>query len=146
MPDTYLVRITPRALADLEAIFDYIQLAHTVAGPDSVAALNPPAAGQAIVPPPSAVTATGKFFRVETREGTLRLRSAPKVSSPPQANVIGNLPDGHVVNAEGVVRWTRAATEDAPPGMGVAFAHISAESVQHIAGFCASRPPLYFDD
>lgn len=56
------------------------------------------------------------------------------------------LPDGHVVNAEGVVRWTRAATEDAPPGMGVAFAHISAESLQHIAGFCASRPPLYFDD
>ena len=25
MPDTYLVRITPRALADLEAIFDYIR-------------------------------------------------------------------------------------------------------------------------
>lgn len=56
------------------------------------------------------------------------------------------LPDGHVVNAEGVVRWTRAATDDAPPGMGVAFAHISAESLQHIAGFCASRPPLYFDE
>jgi len=56
------------------------------------------------------------------------------------------LPDGHVVNAEGVVRWTRAATEDAPPGMGVAFAHISGESLDHIAAFCASRPPLYFDD
>ena len=25
MPETYLVRITPRALADLEAIFDYIR-------------------------------------------------------------------------------------------------------------------------
>jgi uncharacterized protein (TIGR02266 family) len=56
------------------------------------------------------------------------------------------LPDGHVVNAEGVVRWTRAATEDAPPGMGVAFTHISSDSLAHIAGFCASRPPLYFDD
>jgi len=56
------------------------------------------------------------------------------------------LPDGHVVNAEGVVRWTRAATEDAPPGMGVAFTRISEESLAHIAGFCASRPPLYFDE
>lgn len=56
------------------------------------------------------------------------------------------LPDGHVVNAEGVVRWTRAQTTDAPPGMGVAFVHISAESLQHIASFCASRPPLYFDE
>jgi uncharacterized protein (TIGR02266 family) len=56
------------------------------------------------------------------------------------------LPDGHVVNAEGAVRWTRAATEDAPPGMGVAFTAISRESVEHIAGFCACRPPLYFDE
>lgn len=56
------------------------------------------------------------------------------------------LPDGHVVNAEGVVRWTRRATEDALPGVGVAFTHVSAESLAHIADFCASRPPLYFDD
>ena len=56
------------------------------------------------------------------------------------------LPDGHVVNADGVVRWTRAATEDAPPGMGVAFSRISAESLAHLADFCASRPPLYFDE
>jgi uncharacterized protein (TIGR02266 family) len=58
------------------------------------------------------------------------------------------LPDGHVVNAEGVVRWTRAGkeTSDTPPGMGVAFVNISAESLDHIARFCASRPPLYFDD
>jgi uncharacterized protein (TIGR02266 family) len=56
------------------------------------------------------------------------------------------LPDGYVVNAEGVVRWTRAATEDAPPGMGVAFASLSSESLAHIADFCASRPPLYFDE
>jgi uncharacterized protein (TIGR02266 family) len=56
------------------------------------------------------------------------------------------LPDGHVVNAEGVVRWTRDATEDAPPGMGVAFVSISDDSLGHIASFCASRPPLYFDE
>ena len=56
------------------------------------------------------------------------------------------LPDGHVVNAEGVVRWTRAQSVESPPGMGVAFVHISPESLAHIANFCASRPPLYFDD
>jgi uncharacterized protein (TIGR02266 family) len=56
------------------------------------------------------------------------------------------LPDGHVVNAEGVVRWTREATADAAPGMGVAFVDISVDSLDHIAAFCASRPPLYFDE
>jgi uncharacterized protein (TIGR02266 family) len=55
------------------------------------------------------------------------------------------LPDGHVVNAEGVVRWTRDGAPDAPPGMGVAFVNISPASLAHIAQFCASRPPLYFD-
>lgn len=56
------------------------------------------------------------------------------------------LPDGFAVNADGVVRWTRAATSDAPPGMGVAFAQISVDALNHIAAFCASRPPLYFDE
>jgi len=55
------------------------------------------------------------------------------------------LPDGHAVNAEGVVRWARAASEDSPPGMGVAFISISRESLAHIAQFCEGRPPIYFD-
>jgi uncharacterized protein (TIGR02266 family) len=68
--------------------------------------------------------------------------------SPPgtAVSVYFVLPDGYVVNAEGVVRWTRAATEDASPGMGVAFVNISQDALAHISGFCASRPPLYFDD
>jgi uncharacterized protein (TIGR02266 family) len=56
------------------------------------------------------------------------------------------LPDGYVVNADGVVRWTRDATPDAPPGMGVAFVSISPDALAHVAEFCASRPPLYFDE
>ncbi len=61
------------------------------------------------------------------------------------------LPDGFVVNAEGVVRWTRAQPDASdsgaePGGMGVAFTTISALALDHIARFCASRPPLYFDD
>ena len=81
------------------AIHDFIQLAHTVALPGDVPALNPAGPGQAIVAPPSPITATGAFFKVDTREGTLRLRSEPKISTPPQANVVGNLPDGHSVRA-----------------------------------------------
>ncbi len=56
------------------------------------------------------------------------------------------LPDGYVVNAEGVVRWTRNESADAPPGMGVAFVQISVDALNRIAAFCASRPPLYFDE
>jgi uncharacterized protein (TIGR02266 family) len=56
------------------------------------------------------------------------------------------LPDGYVVNAEGVVRWMRGATIDAPPGMGVAFVRISEEALAKIASFCESRPPLYFEE
>lgn len=56
------------------------------------------------------------------------------------------LPDGFVVNAEGVVRWTRPETTDAPPGMGVAFSQLAPLALDHIARFCASRPPLYFDE
>lgn len=82
-----------------QAIYDFIQLAHTVALPGVVPILSPAAPGQAVVPPPSPPAATGALFKVDTREGTLRLRSEPKVSSPPQANVIGNLPDGHPVRA-----------------------------------------------
>ena len=56
------------------------------------------------------------------------------------------LPDGYVVTADGVVRWTRAASGDAPPGMGVAFVNVSAEALARIASFCESRPPLYLDE
>lgn len=44
-------------------------------------------------------TAIGPFLRVQTRGGTLRLRSQPRRSRPPEANVIASLPDGHPVRA-----------------------------------------------
>ncbi|MFY9962310.1 hypothetical protein [Pseudomonas sp. Hg5Tf] len=82
-----------------EKIFDFILLAQSVALPGSTPALVAPAAGLALVPTPSPVEAQGDFFRVETREGMLRVRSEPSISDPPQANVIGHLPDGHPVRA-----------------------------------------------
>lgn len=82
-----------------EETFDFIRLAHTVALPGAAPLLPAPAAGSALVPPPSPVTARGEFFRVDTVEGMLRLRSEPRKSVPPQANVIGHMPDGHRVRA-----------------------------------------------
>ncbi len=82
-----------------EALLDFIRMAHTVAQPGSEVVLPQPLSGQAIVAAPTAVTATGPALRVETREGMLRLRREPQISTPPQANVIGHLPDGHPVRA-----------------------------------------------
>lgn len=82
-----------------EYLFDYIRLAHTVTVSGASPLLEAPAAGLSLVPPPSELTAQGEFFRVDTREGMLRVRSEPRKSDPSQANVIGNLPDGHPVRA-----------------------------------------------
>lgn len=81
-----------------ELIFDYLRLAQTVSV-DGGAPLPQPSPGEAIVSPPAPVTATGPHLRVETRISTLRLRREPKLSRPPTANVIGELPDGHRVQA-----------------------------------------------
>ncbi|NUO77020.1 MAG: hypothetical protein HOQ32_13505 [Lysobacter sp.] len=82
-----------------QAIFDFIRQAQTVAAPDAPAPLPTPQPGEAAVPPPGSVTATGPFFRVDTRVSTLRLRSEPRISRPSTANVKGELPDGHPVRA-----------------------------------------------
>jgi hypothetical protein len=82
-----------------EQIFEFIRLSRTVALPGAQPAIAQPAAGQAVVPPPTAMAAAAATHRVATLEGTLRLRSAPAISAAPSANVIGDLPDGHLVRA-----------------------------------------------
>lgn len=82
-----------------QAVFDFLRLSETVAVGDAPALIPPPDEGQAILPPPSPVTATGPFMRVDTRVSTLLLRSQPRISRPPRANVVGELPDGHPVRA-----------------------------------------------
>jgi hypothetical protein len=82
-----------------EAIFDFIRVSKTVAVAPQQPVLTPPQPGEAIVPPPTPVTAQGPLFKVETKSTTLRLRSAPKISKPPTANVVADLPDGHPVRA-----------------------------------------------
>jgi hypothetical protein len=76
-----------------------VRLSKTVAKPGATAPISPPPLGNAIIPPPTPIQATGRVFVVDTREAPLRLRSEPKVSEPPTKNVIGQLPDGHPVRA-----------------------------------------------
>lgn len=82
-----------------ENLFDFIRLCHTVAVGKAQPVLPTPAPDQAIVAPPTGLTGGGIPMRVQTREGMLRVRSAPLISKPLQANVVANLPDGHPVRA-----------------------------------------------
>jgi hypothetical protein len=82
-----------------EEIFDFIRLAHTVPVQGGEPALPPAQPNTAIVPPPTPVEATGPFLVVDTQLSPLRVRSEAKVSSPSNANVIAQLPDGHPVRA-----------------------------------------------
>ena len=60
------------------------------AGPAVVA----PDAGRARVLPPRLPEATGPWLRVDTMSTSLRMRSAPEISSPVTKNVVAELPDG----------------------------------------------------
>lgn len=59
-----------------------------------------------------------------------------------------NLPSGTRLEARGEVRWIRVFNEhsDTPPGMGVKFDPLPAESIAAIEDFLAQRAPLFFDD
>jgi len=80
-----------------EEVFDFIRIAHTVSATGAAPVLPPPPPNTAIVPPPTPVEATGPFMVVDTQINPLRVRSEPKISAPPTANVIAELPDGHPV-------------------------------------------------
>ncbi len=83
-----------------QALFDLIRLAHTVPDPGADAPLlETPAAGQALIAAPSPVTRDGTPMKVAITDGMLRVRSEPRISDPPQANVVAHLPDGHPVRA-----------------------------------------------
>lgn len=59
------------------------------------------------------------------------------------------LPDGHLVHAQGRVRWIReplAHDSDLQPGMGVAFEDLSGEDREAIHMFTSIREPLFHDD
>lgn len=82
-----------------EFIRDFLAMARTVAVEGSSPVLTPPSPGTASVPTSAPGAAAGPSLRVETSISTLRLRSEPKSSSPAGANVIAEMPDGHIVRA-----------------------------------------------
>ena len=82
-----------------EAIRDFLKMARSVAVAGVAPVVTPPPLGTTSVPPSPAAAATGPSFRVETSTTTLRLRSEARKSVPPEANVVANLPDGHIVRS-----------------------------------------------
>jgi uncharacterized protein (TIGR02266 family) len=56
------------------------------------------------------------------------------------------LPSGHSIEVTGVVRWTRTASEDSAPGMGVAFTNLKAADLAAIAEYCGYRAPLFHEN
>lgn len=59
------------------------------------------------------------------------------------------LPNGHIVNAVGQVRWvrdTRDDSDDAPPGMGVQFEALAPEDKRGIVAFLCRRDPMFYAD
>jgi hypothetical protein len=82
-----------------EFIRDFVALARTVAAPGAPAAVPPPPPGTVTLASAGQVTAMGPKFRVDTKSSPLRLRNAPRISTPPTANVKAELPDGHLVTS-----------------------------------------------
>ena len=83
-----------------EHFVDFLRLAKTVAEPAGQPAIAEPPRGEAIVSPPTPVTAVGDRYVVDTRSSDLRVRSEPTVDRQrPRRNVIADLPDGHPVRA-----------------------------------------------
>jgi len=82
-----------------EEIFDFLRLSQSVAvDGHAPTPVTPADAGHAVIPLPTPVEATGPSYEVDVRENPLRLRSEPKIDKN-GANVIGKLPDGHIVKS-----------------------------------------------
>lgn len=49
------------------------------------------------------------------------------------------------LHTRGQVRWTRPATEGAPPGIAIGFINLSEADRAEIERFCRARAPSYYD-
>lgn len=77
-------------------------------------------------------------------EGGVFVSTYREVDIGSPVDVEFNLPNG-AINAHGVVRWHRVASDSAPPGVGIAFDDLSDEQKKVIQAFCARREPLYYE-
>jgi uncharacterized protein (TIGR02266 family) len=72
----------------------------------------------------------------------------PKIGTPVRLRV--SLPGGYEFEANAVVRWSRESSEaggdEAPPGFGAQFTHITNEARQLVYRYVRNREPLFHDD
>jgi uncharacterized protein (TIGR02266 family) len=52
---------------------------------------------------------------------------------------------GERIEVVGLVRWRRAFSEHAPPGVGVALSELPPNARRLIDAFCAERAPMYYE-
>jgi hypothetical protein len=78
-----------------EFIRDFLAMARATGG------AQPAVRGGAPLQPVTGAEAAGPFFAVKVTSTPLRLRSEPRISAPPGANVIAEMPDGHRVRSFG---------------------------------------------
>jgi PilZ domain len=71
----------------------------------------------------------------------------PKIGTPVRLKI--SLPGGYEFEANGVVRWSREASEGgggAPPGFGAQLTDITQEARQLVYRYARNREPLFHDD
>lgn len=54
------------------------------------------------------------------------------------------LPNGYAISTDAKVRWVREESEEASPGMGLAF-DLKGEDLRQVQEFCKRREPLFID-
>lgn len=68
----------------------------------------------------------------------------PKLGAAVRLKV--SLPGGYEFEANAMVKWTREASGDAPPGFGAQFTQITPEARQLVYRYVRNREPLFHDD
>ena len=66
-----------------------------------------------------------------------------------EVNLNFTLPDGHIVQAKGRVKWIReynVLNEEQTPGMGIQFIELSEEDKKAIEQFIKKRAPLFYEE
>jgi uncharacterized protein (TIGR02266 family) len=81
----------------------------------------------------------------DVSEGGLFVSTHQPAATGSRLTLFFVLPSGRALEIDGVVRWTRAPSDDAPPGMGVAFSRLSPEDLTAISEYCRHRAPLIYE-
>jgi uncharacterized protein (TIGR02266 family) len=87
-------------------------------------------------------------FTEDVSEGGLFVATYDNRPIGSKLSVNFTLPDGHLVSAEGIVRWTReynGATPNVLPGMGVQFTALEKSDQAKINRFLTQREPMFYE-